>query len=202
MLSKLINYVYCFLVGHRRFYSKILKVEESTNFLRQFSINCSGPLQTNVTIGAQCLLGCKIFLEDFNSQVIMGNNVFIGKSTIISKSKVVIGSNVLISWGVTINDHDSHSLDLDKRRSDLKRVYEDFRDYRGNYLKNKDWLSVNSNPIKIEDDVWIGFNAIILKGVTIGKGSIIAAGSIVTKDVEPYTVVGGNPAKFIKSIEK
>lgn len=52
--------------------------------------------------------------------------------------------------------------------------------------------------IIIDDDVWIGAGAIILTGVTIGKGSVIAAGSIVTKDVEPYTIVGGNPAKLIK----
>jgi acetyltransferase-like isoleucine patch superfamily enzyme len=49
--------------------------------------------------------------------------------------------------------------------------------------------------------VWIGFNSIILKGVTIGEGAVIAAGSVVTKDVSPYTIVGGNPAKFLKKIE-
>jgi len=53
-------------------------------------------------------------------------------------------------------------------------------------------------PIVIEDDVWIGARVIILKGVTIGKGSIIGAGSVVTKDVEPYSIVGGNPAKLIR----
>lgn len=54
-------------------------------------------------------------------------------------------------------------------------------------------------PIIIEDEVWIGCNAIILSGITIGKGAIVAAGSVVTKDVKPYTIVGGNPAKFIAS---
>jgi acetyltransferase-like isoleucine patch superfamily enzyme len=53
-------------------------------------------------------------------------------------------------------------------------------------------------PIIIEDDVWIGACAIILKGVTIGEGAIVAAGSVVTKNVEPYSLVGGNPAKLIK----
>ncbi|HFD2047649.1 CatB-related O-acetyltransferase [Clostridium perfringens] len=56
----------------------------------------------------------------------------------------------------------------------------------------------SNGEIKINDDVWIGMNSIIMSGVTIGKGSIIAAGSVVTKDVEPYTIVGGNPCKFIK----
>jgi maltose O-acetyltransferase len=55
-------------------------------------------------------------------------------------------------------------------------------------------------PVVIEDDVWIGGSAVILKGVTIGKCSVVAAGSVVTKDVPPYCVVGGNPAAFIKSV--
>ena len=57
---------------------------------------------------------------------------------------------------------------------------------------------VRPEPIEIEDDVWIGNNAIIMPGIKIGKGSIIAAGAVVTNDVESYTVVGGIPARFIK----
>lgn len=53
-------------------------------------------------------------------------------------------------------------------------------------------------PVLIEEDCWIGANSVILKGVTIGKGSIVASGAIVTKDIEPYSIVGGNPAKLIK----
>ena len=56
-------------------------------------------------------------------------------------------------------------------------------------------------PITICDGVWIGARAIILPGVTIGEGAVVAAGAVVTKDVEPFTVVGGNPAKFIKKRE-
>jgi len=65
---------------------------------------------------------------------------------------------------------------------------------------SKNWEVVNSRPIKIEDDVWIGMNVLVLKGVTIGRGAIVAAGSVVTKNVEPWTVVGGNPAKLIKKL--
>lgn len=62
----------------------------------------------------------------------------------------------------------------------------------------KESEAVTKGPIIIEDDVWIGNNAIVLSGVKIGKGAIIAAGSVVTKNVEPYSIVGGNPAKLIK----
>lgn len=60
--------------------------------------------------------------------------------------------------------------------------------------------SGKKKPIVIEDHVWLASNAKILKGVTIGKGSVVATGAVVTKDVPPYSVVGGVPAKFIKSI--
>jgi len=56
---------------------------------------------------------------------------------------------------------------------------------------------VTSKPIMIEDDVWIGFNAAILKGVTIGKGAVVGACAVVLHDVPPYTIVGGNPARRI-----
>ena len=55
-------------------------------------------------------------------------------------------------------------------------------------------------PIVIKDKAWIGFNSIILKGVTIGEGAIVGAGSVVTKDVPPYTIVAGNPARIVREI--
>jgi virginiamycin A acetyltransferase len=61
---------------------------------------------------------------------------------------------------------------------------------------NKD--AINNGSITVEDEVWIGTDAIIMSGVTIGKGAIIAAGSVVTKDVPPYAIVGGVPAKLIR----
>jgi len=65
----------------------------------------------------------------------------------------------------------------------------------------KNWQVVPMAPIHISDKVWIGFNVIILKGVNIGEGAIIAAGSVVTKDVPAWTLVGGNPARVIKQLE-
>ncbi|MCZ8192279.1 MAG: DapH/DapD/GlmU-related protein, partial [Microcystis sp. LE19-338.1B] len=67
-------------------------------------------------------------------------------------------------------------------------------------IKDAKDVDIQSAPVVIEDHVWIGFNVGILKGVTIGKGAIIGAGSVVTKDVEPFTVVAGNPAKIIKRL--
>ncbi len=66
------------------------------------------------------------------------------------------------------------------------------------YFNNQKLVATSKGPIIIEDDVWIGTDSIILSGVKIGKGAVIAAGSVVVKDVLPYSIVGGNPAKFIK----
>ena len=62
------------------------------------------------------------------------------------------------------------------------------------------WTHSDSKPITIEDNVWIGENAVILKGVQIGRGSIIACNAVVTKDVPPYTIAAGNPARIVKDI--
>ena len=62
----------------------------------------------------------------------------------------------------------------------------------------KNWENVSIKKVSIGNKVWIGFGVSILKGISIGEGAVIAAGSVVTKNVDAYTVVGGNPAKFIK----
>ncbi|MGM9578000.1 MAG: DapH/DapD/GlmU-related protein [Evtepia sp.] len=64
--------------------------------------------------------------------------------------------------------------------------------------RNVDYSQVKSAPIVIRDKAWIGFNAILMKGITIGEGAIVGAGSVVTQDVPDYAVVGGNPARIIK----
>lgn len=113
----------------------------------------------------------------------IGNNVYIGVNAnfISSNADIHIGSHIMFGPNVTLITG-SHRYN-----------------YVGKYLINvKDKLSKNDEDIFIENDVWIGTSSIILKGVKIGRGSIIGAGSIVTKDVLPYSIVGGNPAKHIK----
>jgi acetyltransferase-like isoleucine patch superfamily enzyme len=104
----------------------------------------------------------------------LGGNTFIaGKMMLISKASVKIGRDCAIAWGVTVSDHDFHKL------------------YKDGVQK------VETAPIVIGNSVWIGMNATILKGVTIGDGAVVAAGSVVTRDVPTRAVVGGNPAKII-----
>jgi len=92
---------------------------------------------------------------------------------------------VFISWGVYFFDNDSHSMDYRHRIVDMDNHLRDWRAGETNYNKSKDWTHVSSAPIKVCRYAWIGMEAMILKGVTIGEGAVVGAGSVVTKDVQP-----------------
>ena len=110
--------------------------------------------------------------------VIIGDYTRIGlHNTIIGP--VTIGSHVNLAQGITITALNHNFSDAEKRI---------------------DEQGVNTTPVVIEDDIWIGANAVILPGVTIGQHSVVAAGAIVTKDVPPHSLVAGVPAKVIKQI--
>lgn len=108
-----------------------------------------------------------------NARLILGSGFINNYVNINCVEKIEIGYNVAISENVVIRDSDNHKI---------------ISEVANNITK----------PIKIGNNVWIGMNSIILKGVTIGDGAVIAAGSVVTKDVPSYTLVGGVPAKIIK----
>lgn len=151
-----------------------------------------------VEIGDDCILKNKIIFESDSGYVKIGNGCFIGGSRIISAAGVEIGNWVTMAWGITIYDHNSHSLDYRERINDQKQQLLDWG--TGNFIINKNWSVVDKKPVSIGDYVWIGFDAVILKGVNIGTGAIVGACSMVTADVEPWTVVAGNPARVVKRL--
>lgn len=113
----------------------------------------------------------------------VGNDVFIGPRAILSatKSGIIFGNKIMLGPNVTIMGGDHNTSQV------------------GRYMYDVDEkLPENDLPVTIEDDVWVGTGAIILKGVTIGRGSIVAAGALVTKDIPAYSIVGGIPARVIK----
>lgn len=116
-----------------------------------------------------------------NARITIGNNVGMSSTVLWAHESITIGDHVKIGGNSILIDTDSHNMDYLVRR--------------GQYT---DWGV--SKPIVIEDDAFIGVNCIILKGVTIGARSIIAAGSVVTKSIPADCVAGGNPAKVIKSL--
>lgn len=112
----------------------------------------------------------------------LGDDVFIGKGAKFSSiTSIVIGSKVMFGPNVTIMGGDHNTTVVGQYMFDVK-----------------DKLKNNDLPVIIENDVWIGANCIILKGVTIGQGSIIGAGSLVTKSIPPNSVALGHPAKVVR----
>jgi acetyltransferase-like isoleucine patch superfamily enzyme len=145
-----------------------------------------------VGIGNDCLIYGLLALETSTSSIAIGNNVFVGGGTIIdSACSIEIGNNVLISYQAILQDSDNHSSKINLRKKDNK----DWKERSAH-----DWEVTPQKRIKISDGVWIGARAIVLKGVTIGEGAIVGAGAIVTKDVPPWTIVAGNPARIIREI--
>ena len=147
----------------------------------------------NVTIGVHCTLGC-LFQALYGGKITVGNNTYIGPSSIIqSKESVTIGNCVIIANSVLIVDNNNHPVD-----PTMRLQMSACNDFLPDELWG--WKYADSKPIIIEDNVWIGRDSRIMKGVHIGKGSIVALGAIVTKDVPPYTVVAGNPARVVKQL--
>lgn len=146
----------------------------------------------NVIIGDDCILNCKIVLYNTMSKIIIGNRVYIGPSTtLFCNHSITIENDILLSWGITLIDTNAHSLNFNDRKNDVI-----------DWGKGKkDWSNVLSAPILIKSKSWIGFNSIIVKGVIIGEEAIVACGSVVVKNVENKTMVGGNPAAVIKYAE-
>lgn len=161
-----------------------------------------GPTDHRVEIGSRCALECRISLERVVGSVTIGDNTFIGRSHIVCAKGVTIGADVLIAWGCTIIDHDSHSIRWEDRAEDIARWREGLAEGNSVAAATKDWQDVPASEVRICDKAWIGFNAIILKGVTIGEGAVIGAGSVVTRDVAAWTVAAGNPARTIKPVPR
>ncbi|MCK9304073.1 MAG: acyltransferase [Bacteroidales bacterium] len=110
------------------------------------------------------------------AKIVIGHNVGISGCTLSSAKSITIGNKVLLGSGCLITDSDAHPVDPTERM-------------KGGVGFTK--------PVVIEDDVFIGARAIVLKGVTIGKGSVVGAGAVVAKSIPPYSIVVGNPAKVV-----
>ncbi|MGD6831895.1 acyltransferase [Sutcliffiella halmapala] len=122
----------------------------------------------------------KLFSDRQGSEIRIGNNTRIHGTCIHAYEKITIGHNCLIAANCNIMDGSGHDLSFDD-------------------VANRINTTGDSSPVTIKDNVWIGANSIILPGVTIGEGSVIAAGSVVCKDIPAYSIAGGNPARVIKT---
>lgn len=138
-------------------------------------------------IGCNFHCGRGVFIWG-KSQIEIGDNFYIGKYSCI-ETDCVIGNNVIIANHVGVIGRYDHNY---QQIGTPVRLASQIRDI------GYDWKGLNEVTY-IGDDVWIGFGAIIMSGVKVADGTIVAAGSVVTKDTEPYSIVAGVPAKKIKS---
>lgn len=125
----------------------------------------------------------KLMADRKGATIRIGDNTRIHGSCIHAYNSVLIGKNCLIAANSQIVDCNGHELSF------------------GN-VENRINTSSNGRPVIIEDCVWVGTNSIVLPGVRIGRGSVIAAGSVVVKDIPPMVIAAGNPAKVIKTAEQ
>lgn len=168
-----------------------------------FTVDIRFPSSSHVFMetGEHCVLDGRFIFERDSGYIKIGNRVHIGNSMLISINQIQIDDDVTIAWDCLIYDHNSHSTDWKERQYDTEQEYKDIQ--AGiNPIANKNWNVVKSKPIHICSKAWIGVGCKILKGVTIGEGAIVAAGSVVTRDVAPWTIVGGNPAQVIRRLQE
>ena len=133
----------------------------------------------NFSLGRNSIIDCTGVISELGEYLVIGNNVGVSPNlTLFVRGSVEIGDEVIIGPNVTIvsENHIFKDINTSIRNQGTKRF-----------------------GVKIGNNVWIGAGATILDGVTIGEGSIVAAGAVVTKSIEPFTIVGGVPAKILKS---
>jgi acetyltransferase-like isoleucine patch superfamily enzyme len=129
-----------------------------------------------------------------HGRVSVGEYSLVNGARIICDERIEIGDYALISWNVVLMDTYRVPLDAGERRQELVRAAH----RRPRLLAGPS----RPRPIRISRNVWIGFDACILPGVTIGEGSVVGARTVVVENVPPYTVVAGNPARIVRRLEK
>lgn len=145
----------------------------------------------NIIIGDHCDIHAILSVSG-SGKIAIGNYTTIrGFSIIGALTEITIGDYVIISNNVSIYDNNNHPTSPQARKEMC---------ISGFYSNLWNWEHSDSKGIIIKDNVWIGERSTILKGVTIGEGAIVGCGSVVTHDVEPFTIVAGNPAKLVKRL--
>jgi acetyltransferase-like isoleucine patch superfamily enzyme len=145
-----------------------------------------------LVIGAHCTMDGVHFDLGVQGRMIIGDYCYFTNAVLLCELEVRIGSYVVIGWNTTISDTDFHPLAPAERIADAIAC--------SPLAKGRPRPPILKRPVVIDDDVWIGPNATILKGVHIGAGARIEAGALVTRDVLPELRVLGNPAQVIAEL--
>jgi len=152
-------------------------------------------LETGMRVGrASGLYDRATVISGPNAYIDVGEFVCLNGTYVISNRQVTIGSHALLSWGCIITDTSPEEhISIQKRREILQAA-------------SRDPMRVlppvsEPRPVVLEENVWAGFDSVILPGVRVGRGSIIGCKTIVTEDVPPYSIVAGNPARLLRTLD-
>jgi acetyltransferase-like isoleucine patch superfamily enzyme len=146
-----------------------------------------------IVIGEHSHVRGELMIFGHGGEISIGEWCYVGVDTRIwSAASIEIGDRVLISHSVNIIDNLTHPFRAAERHEQAKQMFASRQLPRKNSLDEK--------PIKIGADAWIGACAMVLRGVTVGEGGIVAAGAVVTKDVPAYSIVAGNPAVVVREL--
>ena len=145
-----------------------------------------------IAVGANSIIRGELLTFAHGGKIEIGTWCYVGEdSRIWSAALVQIGDRVLIAHSVNIFDNLTHPLNPAERHKQIQEMFT---------TGHPQQLDLDERPVKVEDDAWIGAGAFVMRGVKIGARAIVAAGSVVTKDVAADAVVAGNPAEVVRSL--
>jgi acetyltransferase-like isoleucine patch superfamily enzyme len=145
-----------------------------------------------IKIGKDTIVQGELAVFAHGGNIQLGDWCFVGEHTRIwSADSIVIGHRVLIAHAANIFDNLTHPIRAAERHAQFREIA------KAGHPRE---ISLGERPVRIEDDAWIGAGAFVLRGVTVGSGAIVAAGAVVTKDVPPYCLAAGNPARIVREL--
>ena len=145
-----------------------------------------------IIIGGHSHIRGELMTFGHGGRISIGEWCYVGAGTRIwSAISIEIGDRVLISHSANIFDNLTHPIQAAARHAQVKQIFE------SGHPRN---VSLDERAVKIGNDAWIGAGAMVLRGVSVGEGAVVAAGAVVTKTVEPYCIVAGNPAVFVREL--
>jgi len=182
------------LIAQRLIGRATCELQQGARLSRTAKIRNARGDSTKIAVGCHTHVLGELFIFAHGGEIKIGEWCYIGEgSRIWSAASIEIGDRVLISHSANIFDSLTHPLQASARHEQVKQIFE-----QGHPLK----VSLDESAVKIRDDAWIGAGAMVLRGVTVGEGGIVAAGAVVTKNVPPYSIVAGNPAVFVRELSR
>jgi acetyltransferase-like isoleucine patch superfamily enzyme len=196
ILYKILQHTQRVIAGDRKLTKAFCcQIDSTVRLMPSCSIINNLGIADKIQIGRKTMVRGELLTFAHGGEIHIGEHCYIGEGTRIWSARLIrIGDRVLISHNVNVFDNDTHPIE------DPNARHRQFIDIIS--TGHPKHIDLNEKAVVIGDDVLIGCQSIILKGVSIGEAAVVSAGSVVTRDVPPYTIVAGNPAKIIRIIDR